>query len=223
MIAAIAGIVASGNTGNNPVLIAHAGASGGGSEATTGGVTTSGATLIVISASWLNNTSASVTISDSRGNTWTPLTARVSANVTTQLYYCYAPSVGINHNFTVAGSLTFPSIQIQAWGRMTISSPFDVENGGGSTSSATVSTNSITPSQNSALIIAGLSDNANSVPSTVSINNNFNISDTTPASASVIGGSMAYKIIRSGLPTSATWTTSQTNAEAAASIAAFKF
>ena len=82
----------------NP-LIAHAiVGSSTGNNATTSAIDTTGATLLV--ALIVTDTGGG-TMSDSKGNTWTALTAHSGGTtVTGQLFYVSNPTVGSGHTFT---------------------------------------------------------------------------------------------------------------------------
>ena len=74
-----------------------AGASGG----TTAAVNTTGANFIVL----VTAQSGTTTVSDNKGNTYTPLTLyTVSGGGSGQLYYCTPATVGAGHTFTISTS-----------------------------------------------------------------------------------------------------------------------
>jgi hypothetical protein len=139
-------------------FIDHVGAgSPDGNTFTTGSINTTGATLIVIAVSSYSAAGAP-TISDSKGNTWTALTAKVNATaaVRTQLYYCYSPTGGSGHTFTATG---FCYASIHAFAFSGTTGTFDVENGTtGGTSPQ--SAGAITPALNGEVIIAALGENS---------------------------------------------------------------
>lgn len=117
----------------------------GGSGGTSAAIDTTGATLLVAALSAL-----SPGISDSKGNTWTPLSA-VSPSQTVQLFYVANPVVGTGHTFTCSGS--FVSMVVRAYNGVATTTPFDQQNGSAA-SGTTVSPGSVTPSQDGELLVA---------------------------------------------------------------------
>ena len=107
-------------------LIAHTSA-GGGAGGTSGAVDTTGATFLVAVGVADSGTPS---ITDSKGNTWTPLT-QVGGSFPTyhqcRLYYVTNPTVGSGHTFTVAG--TNASACFAAHDTIDTTSPFDAEAG----------------------------------------------------------------------------------------------
>lgn len=193
-------------------LIAHTEKTGGN---TTPNIDTTGATLIVICIAADNATAPT----DSKGNTWTALTtSQVSASSTrSTLFYCVNPNVGSGHNFTQSAS--YGAIFVSAWSG-NAASPFDQENGNTTTSGTSLTPGSITPTENSELVIVGICvGKTNSSPS---INGGFTISDSIDGVTDVnYGGGMAYLIQTTA--TAANPTYSWTGAgEAAYRIASFK-
>lgn len=155
---------------------------------TTGSINTTGATLIVIAVSSYSAAGAP-TISDSKGNTWTALTAKVNATaaVRTQLYYCYSPTGGSGHTFTATG---FGYASIHAFAFSGTTGTFDVENGTtGGTSPQ--SAGAITPALNGEVIIAALGENS---LSSASVTSGFTNYDIAYASGQHFALSMAYYI-----------------------------
>jgi hypothetical protein len=121
---------------------------------TTPGINTSGADLIVLIVGYNNGPPTSIT--DSKGNTWTPLTAYPSSGNFTSIraYYCAAPTVGAGHTFTANLTGGFPTIAALAFAG---GSTFDQENGVNDGASITsVNTGSITSSADEALTVAAV-------------------------------------------------------------------
>lgn len=159
-----------------------------GNTFTTGSINTTGATLIVIAVSSYSAVGAP-TISDSKGNTWTALTAKVNATaaVRTQLYYCYSPTGGSGHTFTATG---FGYASIHAFAFSGTTGTFDVENGTtGGTSPQ--SAGAITPALNGEVIIAALGENS---LSSASVTSGFTNYDIAYALGQHFALSMAYYI-----------------------------
>lgn len=139
---------------------------------------------------------------DSEVNTWIPLTAQGSS----QLYYCSPCIVGANHTFTAA--VTLGSMQIQAWSGAASASPFDVQNGATSFSSTTApnAASPVTPSVANELILTCLQWNsADATPATIS--SGFTISDQKPFDSGVAYGSaMAYQVQTTIVTPAPIWT-----------------
>lgn len=190
---------------------------GAATTCTTGAINTTGATLAVIAATDFNNTIQAANISDSKGNTWTNLTTQFSSTTRARLFYSVLSSVGSGHTFTVA-SASFPSIVVRTFSGVKTSSPFDVETGGTS-STTTVATGSLTPSENNELIVTGVGFDRIATPS---IDSGFN----TPvgvnfSSGSNMGTSLSYIIQTTATAVNPTWTVSGSGF-LAAPIASFK-
>lgn len=176
--------------------------------AITAGLDTSAANVIFLSTVYDGATS----VSDSKGNTWTALTARGAVH---KLYYCVNPIVGSAHTFTV--SPAYGAIFMQAFKTLTTVA-FDTENGATVTGTS-LATGSITPSVDGELIISGLTLAGTSTGPTI----NSSFTSTNPINAVTgvsYGGGIAWKIQTSGaINPTWSWTNSAANAD---SIAAFK-
>lgn len=165
-------------------LISNTGFAPGFSGGTTSAIDTTGATLIVVQES-----GASLDLSDSKSNTWIPLTARsINGGGTLKLWYCINPTVGSGHTFTTVGIVT--TLNIAAFGSSgTVT--FDVENGVNAGSSPR-SNGSITPGTSDELFVVGLGTEGG--PS-ASIDSGFTITNQEPyVFANNYGGGLAYLI-----------------------------
>lgn len=193
-------------------LINHTQCAGGPTGNTSPGVDTTGATLLIATTSCWVFTS----LTDSKGNTWTPLTLQSGALPNVRIYYCPTPVVGASHTFTL--SATYSTAQITAWSGSLATTPFDVENSGGA-AAASVATGSVTPSVDNSLIVTAFGDNLGAA---ASINSSFTISDQEPWSNAVnFGGACAYLIQTTATAVNPTWTSVGAN-WSAATIATFK-
>ncbi len=168
------------------------GATGADTGATTDAVDTSGANLIVLVTT--AGAGATLTVSDSKSNTWQHLTNTNDGGFSTkcQIHYCVSPTVGSGHTFSVAGTGSYANIVFQAWSG-SHASPFDLE-AGGATNGATASAGSgITPSQDNELVIFGCSGASTSTFD--SINGGFTITNSHPLAGSQhYGAAMAYLV-----------------------------
>ena len=200
-------------------FIVSAGAGGTASTVTTGAVTTTGANLIVIGVTF--DTTAARIISDSKSNTWTPLTATTSLSAGAQLYYCYAPTVGTSHTFSNTGTNNYSTLFMMAFSGA-LTSPFDVENGATGSTGTTLATGSVTPSVDNELLVTFFGFNLAGTP--ISIDNSFN-QDTAAvdfSAANHYGGGMAYKVQTTATAVNPTWTRTNSGLIMSARIATFK-
>lgn len=137
-------------------------ASTDGNDITTGSINTTGATLLVAAIA-NSNFAGGGSVTDSKGNTWTPLTEQINVASTCRirLFYSFPTSVGAGHTFsTNAGITLYPAIQVFAFSGGAGS--FGSENGttGGA---SPVSTGTVTPSTDGQVIIAAFGDAASSI------------------------------------------------------------
>lgn len=201
-------------------LLGNTGISGGSGGGSSGSVDTTGADLIIIHVSQYT-VPATITPSDSKGNTWTGLTVQAGGTENkSRLWYCINPTVGTGHTFTATGSNTFSCAQV-AWFSGAAAAGFDQQNGAVAVGTATtLQTGSVTPSQNDELVVTGLSaDRGN----TLSINASFTITNQYPYSAgSREAGALAYLIQTTAGAVNPTWTTDVSAPDMAATIATFK-
>lgn len=139
-------------------VYAYPGAPGG----TTSSIDTTGANLLILAVSWYFGTIS--TLSDSKGNTWFPLTTQFGFAFRHKFYYAKNAIVGTGHTFTVADTTIYPLIVAHAFSGAS-TNPFDVENGTFVASGASPSgPGSITPTANGALIVSGIAGNMTAAP-----------------------------------------------------------
>jgi hypothetical protein len=120
---------------------------------TSSAIDTTGANLLVAAVS---SFSAPTGFSDSKGNTWTALTAASNSNVACRIYYSIPGSVGSSHTFTGTG--TYRTFWVGAFSGAASSSVFDVE--ASNTGSGTSGTpGSVTPAGNGSLLIIACDNN----------------------------------------------------------------
>lgn len=122
------------------VLIAHTNAvASGNNTATTQPINTTSANLIVINASFVSGTPV---VSDSSGNSYTPLSAYGYAGgyYSNELFYVINPNTGPNQTFSLslAGGSGNPALEVQAFSLTNGASPvLDINWGTGSTGNHT--------------------------------------------------------------------------------------
>lgn len=124
---------------------------------TSGSINTTGANLLLVWVALGGTGTYSGTVSDSKGNSWTQGTPAVSglADRCGCWWYSVPTSVGSGHTFSVTGTSTFPTICASAWSGAD-AAPYDQHNENGLVFGTSVSSNSVTPSSNNQLVIAGL-------------------------------------------------------------------
>lgn len=132
-------------------LSAASAGSSDGNSVTTSGVNTAGVDLIVLAVASYQAV-ADPTISDSKGNTWTPRTSYASDVSKLKIYYAVNPTVGSGHTFTASQSGSYPSIIVLGFSG-SHATPFDQENGNTSASASSLATGSVTPTEDNELII----------------------------------------------------------------------
>lgn len=180
-------------SGGNIVFLGSAsGVSLDSSNVTTSGIDTSAVNFISITvSSYAGN--AEPTLSDSKGNAWTPRTVQTGALIRQRLFDCVNPIVGIGHTFTVSGAMSFPALVVQTFSGVN-SSPFGSENGA-TDAGETINTGSVTPAVPNSLLVTGLAFNLSTA--TTAIDSSFNKTDSTTPSLNGLGAAMAYKITSS--------------------------
>jgi len=135
--------------------IGSVGASGDLDTVTTAGVNTTGAKIILISASYYVAGTLPITITDSKGNTWIPLTEQIGGLniIISRIYYCINPTIGVGHTFTGAGVGSYTAIQVSYFS--SIGTPtYDTQNSSIIFSTFTSQGCSITPANNDSLIFS---------------------------------------------------------------------
>lgn len=192
-----------------------------GVSATTAGFDSTGAKLIVINVSYF---SGAVTISDSKGNSYTPLTNHIDASgaYATRIYYCANPTVGTGHTFTVLAA--FVVVNAMAFSFTGTTPTLDSENGFNHDSS-TVSSwqpGSVTPSGNNELFVTCTTWNNPAVAPTASIDSSFTGLIQSQEGGNNLYGAAAYKIQTTGGAENPTWSFDNPVNAGAASVAVFK-
>lgn len=203
-------------------LVASVGAkSTDGNGFTSGSIDTTGATLIVLELSNFIGVTTSMAISDSKSNTYLPLTAQdggFADNERSRLYYCINPTVGSGHTFTVGTNTTFASIVAAAFSAT--SPAFDQESGNTGASITSLAPGSLTPPSNNALIVTGLSlRGLLGVGQTPSVDGGFtSLNYQTGVSGQCLGGGLGYLIQGTAAAAIPAW--SWATADSAAATAA---
>lgn len=102
------------------------------------------------------------TFSDSKGNTWVALTPQITATSSprARLYYSMPSSVGGSHTFTYARTDGYASIYVWAYDSGADTFEFEDENGDVQTDQNNLSPGNVTPSDDGALVLAGIAFSA---------------------------------------------------------------
>jgi hypothetical protein len=148
-------------------------ASGNSNTVTSANVNTTGAKIICISVSYYTAGGA-LTISDSQGNTWIPLTAKTGAVnvVISKIYYCINPSVSATHNFTSVSSGGFSSINVSSFSAIGAVT-YDVQSNSNTYTSLTSTNCTLKPTYNNSLIFTSCITWNGTSP--ISVNSGFTI------------------------------------------------
>lgn len=194
-------------------LVANVAIPGAPNGGTSSSIDTTGATLLVIHVADADG--VATTVSDSKGNSWTALTARQNS-LESQLYYCASPTVGSGHTFTTSASSAFPAGQVLAFSGVD-ASPFDTQNGN-TTTDSTIQTGSVTPAEDGSLLVAGVGHVRGVSPT---IGSGFTVTDSNALSGgNYYGAGAAYLVQTTAAAINPTWTLDSSGV-LAATIAVF--
>ncbi len=202
-------------------LVAHRiDGSGSGNGFTSGSFDSTGANFLAVWIALGGTGTYSGTPSDNKGNSgWVQGTPAVSglSDRCGCWWYCIPTTVGTGHTISVTGTSTFPTIAVSAWSGADTSSPYDQHNEGGLVFGTTVSTGSVTPSQNNELLLAGLqfddSTNGNTSTGSFSVIDRLNDGSFGHSSAAV-----AYEIQTTATARNVAWTWTNSSRAAAGII-----
>jgi hypothetical protein len=178
-------------------LIASINAGGDSSTVTSGAVDTTGADLIV---AWAIGYLSVVSFTDSKGNTYTPLTLRADpGGINGKFWYCFGPIVGSGHTFSSGSS--FPVIGVLAFNCGFGSDPFDVENGANGTGTS-IQPGSVTPSNADNIVITGVGEGTTG--GTPSVDGGFT-EPNAEADGAAFSATIAYLIQSAATAQNPTW------------------
>lgn len=193
-----------------------------GNGGTSSAIDTTGCDLLIVSVSSYDLT-ANPAVSDSKSNTWIPLTNHpVSGGDTTaRIWYAKNPTVGSGHTFTVYSTgAIYCSVSVTGWSGAHLTAPADQENGAGSSGVTAISTGSVTPSEGNELLIAAVTADATG---TFSIDGGFTIAGQVDY---VVGhseaGAQAYLVQTSATAANPQWSRTGSATLMAAAIATFQ-
>ena len=154
-------------------------------------VDTSGANFIAIGLT--ENGAASVTISDSKSNTWSKNTEQSATAPDCVLYYTVNPTVGTGHTFTATGSSIYAVMSIAWFSGVATTTPLDQQNGsGGGGMTSPAQPGSITPTEDDELVLSALAWSSGF--DITSVTGMTQIGETDFAGGNNYGGGLAYVI-----------------------------
>lgn len=176
------------------------------------------ANLIILSVTWAGG---AMSVSDSKGNSYTPLTVRTNATngVVTQMFYCLSPTVDSAMTFTAQATsgVGYPAVHMIAAKKSSGAPVFDAESGAVLTGSSTTWTvPSITPAVDNefGVTVVGVGNPYTSTPSGITAS--YSILNAVTA------GADAYVIQTTATASSPVWTLPSANDGAAVAQAFFK-
>ena len=193
------------------------GANGG----TTSGIDTSTADTIFIIVAY--QTSGTISLSDSKSNTWTLIrTENNGFDIKNALYRSDTPAtVGSGHTFTATLSGGVVAVAITAFAGGATSSIDDQNEGNGTIFSSTIAPGSITPTADNTIVITGATASDDTTDPN-SINGGFTIAAHFANGSSSFGVGIAYLVQTTATAADPTWTLSQSAVHEAATIGNFK-
>lgn len=205
-------------------LVASAKQGGNADSNTTSAIDTTGAALLVAYVPYVNSGSPTVAVSDSKGNTWTALTAQTTGIVTGKMYYVANPSVGSGHTFTQTNSapgvysgIVAASFSLVANAAADNSTGSAVAAGAGTT----IQPGSITPSVNDCVLITGVGYFDQPSARICSVDSGFTIVETLTDALTICIG-VAYKVQTTAAAVNPTWTVPVNSNGVMTTMAAFK-
>jgi hypothetical protein len=161
----------------------------GGSSIVGSGIDTTGASLLIACPMVFGAVPGAV--SDSKGNTWTPLTAYTAGQLNVQMWYAIPSStskIGTGHTFTTAaaGGSTWSSMGMMAFVGSQATTAY---RSGSDTGNDTTHNLSLTPGAVNDLLVSCLS---NDTTTASSINSGFTLVDMTTTSSNGETGATAW-------------------------------
>jgi hypothetical protein len=194
----------------------------------TGSITinSTGANFLTAGAGWYSGITADVVFNDLNGNSYNAGTQYTTGTPTkAQMAYSTSasPTVGSGHALTIDGLTTFVGGGFASWSGINAGgSVLSGQNGTTAAGTSTITTPSITCSENNCLYLTSLMFEDNS-SGTVSINGGFTILRTVPWDSSTNEGfSWAYLVQGTAAAVSPQWNVTNSSGGLATSIMAFK-
>jgi hypothetical protein len=183
-------------------------------------IDTTGANLIVVSVAWFP-AGTFTDITDNKSNTYLELPAVDDTATRQRLFYCIGATTGSGHVVTVNATGVYCSAQLVAFSNI---SAIDsgITNANVSGAGTTVQPGSVTPSQDKAVLVAGVTfEGVGRVIE--SVDSGWTLAEATTQAAEAQGGAIAYKILTSAAANNPTFTGNGSASAAAGTIASFKY
>ncbi len=179
-----------------------------GNNVTSDAIDTRSSTFIIVSIA-SDDSASHPTLTDSKGNSWTPVTAKddgIGSYI--QSWFCSHPAVDQFHTFTATSSGKVPTIMVQSWdlgsGKTGV---LDVEAQNSGSSGTGGQTGSVTPSFSDDLLVVAICAYFSS--GGFSLNLSYIVSDSAAVTGGSVGAAMGYKDGGSGATNPAfNWSTS---------------
>jgi len=208
-------------------LVAFIAAGPGATGGTTTAIDTTGASLLVISTSfWTGGGATSTTVSDSKSNTWIPVwtqPGQPGGDMVQQFFYCFTPTVGTGHTFTVTSlsASGYPSIFVFAFSGMT-GGAYQTRSGAGNFGQASpLATGSVTPSVNGALLLSGFAPNIGTITGLALTPTGFTLKNLAGVGGVNFPGTTAYTVQATAAAINPTWAWTHGAVSTAASTVVF--
>jgi hypothetical protein len=201
-------------------LVASAVGASGANGSITSAVDTTGADLLILSVSWYAGGTTTLSVSDSKFNTWIPLTLRNTATTAHRLYYAKNPTVGTGHTASALATGIYAFVALHAYAGADLTAPFDVEAGATATGGSSLATGSVTPAVAGALVFSGWAGMNNTSAPTVAApltRRQF----TNPVPSTCVAGASADYVQTTAAAINPSWSWTGTD-HVAASVAVFK-
>lgn len=197
---------------------ASASSTGASTGATTPVLDTTPATHITIAVAY-DPGGTGITVSDSKGNTWTARTPETLPTPNSRFYDCTNPTTGTGHTFSIAGTNIYGAIAVAAFAGAA-SSPIDQQNHGQTVGVGTVQPGSVTPSEDNELLVTAVGVNQ---AGTLTINGGFTVlTQRTFVSLQSYGIGLAMLTQVAAAAANPTWTNSSGGGGMGAVIATYK-
>lgn len=186
-------------------------ATGAGTTAvTTDALDATGATILVACVAWYNPGSITTTVTDSLGNTWTPLTQISASSGRLQLWYCLNPTVGASQTVTATWSTSgaYGVLSLVAYGGATAYHQGQV-NASSLAGITSLAAGSVTPDKPGSLIVSSVALLGSSPQGATATND----AGLTSFGANFVGGTnigatTAHGLVSSSTTVTHSWTNS---------------
>lgn|SRR5262245_49038592 len=189
------------------LIVSTSQASVDGSNITTPAINTTGASLLIVYLIHYNATTPTMTLSDSKGNTWVPTWTAIhptSTFITMSGFYVAGGTVGTGHSFTASGISTVSAMTVAAYQGTRIAGVRGTPAGPAYTSASSLSPGTLIPGIDGALMTTAIGRAGDT--SGDSIDSGFGIKQNVPYVGGMnFGISLADKIQTTAANETPTW------------------